>query len=49
LEADFTEKEKRIFTITREILWQSDDALDSEVNQKEVEFIRLFQSNNPDI
>lgn len=49
LEKDFSEEEKRIFTFTREILWQSDDALDGEVNQKEVEFIRLFQSNNPDI
>ncbi len=49
LESDFTEEERKIFTITREILWQPETATDSEVNQKEVEFIWLFQSNNPNI
>ena len=49
LENDFTEDEKRVFTITREILWQSDSASDEEVNKKEVEYIMQYQSNNPKI
>ena len=49
LENDFTEDEKRIFTITREILWQSYSANDEEVNKKEVEYIMQYQSNNPKI
>lgn len=47
LESDFLEEEKIDFTIRREIIWKSQDATDIEINQKEVEFIRLFQSNNP--
>jgi hypothetical protein len=47
LEVDFSDTEKRDFTIRREILWQSPDALDQEVNKKEVEFIKQYQSNNP--
>ena len=49
LEADFTEEEKKDFTIRREILWQSNDATDTEVNQKEVELILKYKSNNPKI
>ena len=49
LENDFSEEEKKNFTITREILWQSDNATVKEVNQKEIEYIRLYGSNNPDI
>lgn len=47
LESDFSDAEKRDFTIRREILWQSLDAPDQEVNKKEVEFIKQYQSNNP--
>ena len=46
---DFTEEEKRNFSIIREILWQSETATDTEVNKKEVEYIKEYQSNNPDI
>lgn len=49
LEQDFTDEEKKDFTIRREILWQSDNSTDEEVNKKEVEFITKFQSNNPEI
>ena len=49
LEKDFTNKEKKDFTIRRQILWKSKDASDSEVNKKEVEFIKKFRSNNPKI
>jgi hypothetical protein len=47
LEQDFSDIEKSDFTIRREILWQSLDASDNEVNKKEVEFIEKYQSNNP--
>ncbi len=49
IEADFAEEQKRDFTIRREILWQSNDATDREVNRKEVELIIKYQSNNPKI
>lgn len=46
---DFTYEETKRFTITKEILWDSETATDFEVNKKEVEFIVLYQSNNPSI
>jgi len=45
--ADFTPESLRDFTIRREILWESETASRSEVTQKEVEFIRLYRSNDP--
>lgn len=47
--ADFTRKERRDFTIRKEILWESEDATDEEVNQKEIQLIRRFNSNDPAI
>lgn len=47
IEKDFTRDQRRNFTITREILWESETATDKETNQKEVEFINMFKSNNP--
>jgi hypothetical protein len=44
---DFTKKQVRDFTIRREILWESRTASDCEVNEKEVEFITSFNSNDP--
>lgn len=49
IERDFTRKEKRDFTIRKEILWESEIATDKEVNKKEIEYIRLYESNNPNI
>jgi len=46
---DFTLEERRDFTIRKQILWESETATDHEVNQKEVELIRMFSSNNPAI
>ena len=45
--ADFTEDQQHDFTIRREILWQSDNASDGEVRQKEIEYIRAFRSDEP--
>jgi hypothetical protein len=49
IERDFSDEEKRDFTIRKEILWKSHDATDSEVNRLEVEFIRLHNSNDPTV
>lgn len=49
LESDFSDEEKKDFTIRREILWQSNDSPDGEVNKKEVELILKYRSNNPKI
>jgi hypothetical protein len=49
IEKDFTREQRRDFTIRREILWESETASDSEVNQKEVEFIVALRSNDPSI
>lgn len=46
---DFTREQRRNFTIRKEILWESESASDSEVTQKEVEFIQKLKSNDPAI
>ena len=46
---DFTLAERRNFTVCKEILWESETASDSEVNQKELEFIRANRSNDPTV
>lgn len=45
--ADFTREQRRDFTIRKEILWESETATDQEVTAKEIEFIRLLNSNDP--
>lgn len=47
--ADFTREQRRSFTVTREILWESDTATDAEVSAKEVELIRAHRANDPAI
>lgn len=49
IEKDFSREQRRDFTIRKEILWESDSASDREVNQKEVEFITSYKSNDPSI
>ena len=49
IEKDFTAAELRDFTIRKETLWESDTASDQEVNAKEVQFIRAFRSNDPEV
>lgn len=34
IEKDFTREQKRNFTISKEILWESENATDKEVNKK---------------
>lgn len=49
IEKDFTREERRDIRVRKEILWESEIATDQEVNRKEVEFIRFYDSNNPEI
>ena len=49
IEKDFTREQRRDFAIRKEILWESEVASDGEVNDKEVEFINLYRSNDPAI
>lgn len=49
IEKDFTREERRDFTIRKEILWESETATDKEVNKKEIEYILLYKSNDPEI
>ena len=49
IEKDFTVEDRLDFTVRKQILWQSDSAPESEVNQVELTFIRELNSNDPDI
>jgi len=49
IEKDFTPEQRRDFTIRKQILWESETATDSEVNAKEIEFIREHRSNDPGV
>jgi len=49
IEADFSREQRRDLTIRKEILWESETATDREVNQKEVEYITTYRSNDPSI
>ncbi|WP_417908876.1 GIY-YIG nuclease family protein [Candidatus Electronema sp. PJ] len=44
---DFTREDRLDFTIRKEILFESEDI--KEINQKEVELIREYRSNDPQI
>lgn len=46
---DFTKEQRADFTIRRQIIWESETASDNEVRKKEMEFIKLHKSNNPEI
>lgn len=52
INADFESLPKDVrnnYTIRKEILWESNVASESELSEKEVEFIRKFKSNDPEI
>lgn len=44
---DFTRKQRRDFTVRREIIWESDTATDEEVGQVEAAYIRALGANDP--
>ena len=47
IELDFSNEERMLITITKEILFESEDV--SVINKKEVELILKYNSNNPNI
>ena len=50
--ADFEtlpEEVRKDYTIRKEILWESPECEESELSAKEVEFIRKYKSNDPEI
>lgn len=47
IEKDFPPQKRMDFTIKKEMIWKSETASDKEVNKKEIEFIKLYASNNP--
>ena len=52
INADFEQlpdEARRHYTISKEILWQSPDCTEAALSAKEVEYIRQYQSNNPEI
>jgi hypothetical protein len=49
IERDFSREQRRDFTIRKEILLESETASDSDVNAKEIEFIRALRSNDPNV
>jgi hypothetical protein len=49
IEKDFTREQRRDITIRKEILYESETASNEEVNQKEIEFIKRYSSNDPAI
>ncbi|MFR9710219.1 hypothetical protein ACL02P_12490 [Paenibacillus sp. MB22_1] len=49
IEKDFTSEQRKDFIIRKEILWESDNASDKEVNKKEIEHIKKYRSNDPDV
>ncbi len=46
---DFTNEQRANFIIRKEIIWESETAIDTEVNIKAVEFITAERSNDPAI
>ncbi len=49
---DFAKLPKEVqldYTVRKEILWESDIATEAELTAKEIEMIRKYQSNDPEI
>jgi hypothetical protein len=46
IEVDFTREQRHDFTIRKEILWESETAAESEVNEAELLFILKYKSND---
>ncbi|SMG32636.1 GIY-YIG nuclease family protein [Sphingobacterium psychroaquaticum] len=49
ISADFTDEQMMDFTIRKEIIWETFSNDTNEVNRIEVELIRKYKSNNPQI
>ena len=52
INADFEQlpdEVRRCYTVQKEILWESDDCTDAELSAVEVEMIRKYKSNDPEV
>lgn len=49
IERDFSREVKRDFTIRKEILFEAEDISNSQLSLLEMDYIRKYKSNNPDI
>ncbi len=47
--ANLTDEQRRDYTIRKEILWESETATESELSKIEVEMIRKYRANDPEI
>ena len=47
IERDFTEEQRRDFTIRKQVLWQDPAATPAEVTAVELRFIRELKANDP--
>lgn len=47
--ADFFPEQRKSFTITRDILWESKSATRAEINRMEVHFILTLRANDPEV
>lgn len=47
IELDFTRQQLRDFSIRKQIIWESENASNAEVNLVEIRFINQYRSNNP--
>lgn len=50
--ADFAtlpDETRKDYSIRKQILWESEVATEAELSQKEIGFIREYQSNNPEV
>lgn len=46
---DFSPEQRKSFTVTRDILWESKSATRGEINSMEVHFILTLRANDPDV
>ena len=49
IEKDFSRKQRKDFTIRKEILWESEIATNDEVNKLEKEYIIRYRANDPSV
>ncbi len=47
--AKLTNEQRKDYTIRKQILWESEQASEAELSAKEIEMIRKYRSNDPNI
>jgi hypothetical protein len=40
---------RKDYSVRKQILWESEDCTEEELSAKEIEFIRDYQANNPEV